>query len=71
MLVMSIFYIAGFFSPIAKGKIGHGANLLKTWKKLSEVTAGTTYVTVYFKEILKGEFKAGGMFDNSYFDNLF
>jgi hypothetical protein len=50
MLVMSIFYIAGFFSPIAKGKIGHGANLLKTWKKLSEVTAGTMYVTVNFKE---------------------
>ncbi len=42
---MSIFFIAGLFLPNAEGKLGHGANLLKTWNKLSEVTAGTMYVT--------------------------
>jgi hypothetical protein len=57
MLVKSIFYITGLFSPKAEGKLGHGANLLKTWKKLSDMTAGTTYVTVNFKETLKGELK--------------
>ena len=41
---MSIFFIAGLFLPNAEGKLGHGANLLKTWNKLSEVTAGTMYV---------------------------
>jgi hypothetical protein len=50
MLGKSIFYIAGFFLPNPEGKIGHGANLLKTWKTLSEMTAGTMYVTVNFLE---------------------
>ncbi len=70
-MVILIFFIAGLFLPNAEGKLGHGANLLKTWKKLSQVTAGTQYVTVNFKETLKGELKKGGMFDNSYFDNSF